>query len=154
MSTRIKVRLGTVSEGTMRLQDLIPAFASVLEEEGGDPTALNLAIYKLDSRAYVNGEVGPYDNDDHDYWHSEDARWDLDELLDALNELAPPYCYFGAHPGDGADYGFWVSEGALQEGLYSGEIVRSEDMPYRLDVSDRGNMTLYDQNGDEVWSVV
>ena len=34
----------------------------------------------------------------------------VDEMIDALNEHAPDGFYFGAHPGDGSDFGFWAIE--------------------------------------------
>jgi hypothetical protein len=97
-----------------------------------------------------------------DYFESEDASIDLSEgLFDALDSYALPYFYFGAHPGDGADYGFWLSEEweMCFDGLkvadldevpkgYSGEVMH---------VSDHGNLTLYNYSrgrGREVWSIV
>jgi hypothetical protein len=29
------------------------------------------------------------------------------DMMDALNDLAPAGYYFGAHEGDGSDFGFW-----------------------------------------------
>ncbi len=96
------------------------------------------------------------------YYASEDAGSDLEGLFDRLEYYAPPYFYFGAHPGDGADYGFWLREDweAAFDGLkvsdlaevpkgYRGEVVH---------INDHGNMSLYckGRNGQfrEVWAIV
>lgn len=87
--------LGSVSTGTLRNEDLIPIFYSLLVDLGGDPDILDLA----------------YDPDratDEEYFNSEDAGWDVAALMDALSDHAPDGAYFGAHPGDGADFGFWT----------------------------------------------
>lgn len=37
-----------------------------------------------------------------------------DEIFDALNDYAPEGTYFGAHPDDGASFGFWsIEEGEI-----------------------------------------
>jgi 23S rRNA G2069 N7-methylase RlmK/C1962 C5-methylase RlmI len=39
--------------------------------------------------------------------------WEI--LFDYLNQISPDNCYFGAHPGDGSDYGFWEDEEITEE---------------------------------------
>jgi hypothetical protein len=89
----------------MRTQDLIPAFLDVLRE--------------LDPDRYAGFCVQPFgpvpshaaEDSDSDWWGSDDAGYLLEELFDALGDCAPEGYYFGAHPGDGSDYGFWAEEG-------------------------------------------
>jgi hypothetical protein len=107
----------------------------------------------------------------------------LEELFDKLNEHVPEYCYFGAHPGDGADYGIWVDSDVIDMCVYDGTLIRVEDLSelddlltdagfipaHVLVVNDHGNMTLYTQTATlvedcnkytlkieqtEVWSIV
>jgi hypothetical protein len=138
---------GTISHGTMRPEDLIPTFASVLDDlvENGEHTALVAEANSIED------------------FESEEADAILESLFDALQESAPAYAYFGAHPGDGSDYGFWLHEDFEYDfdGLkvndtseipadYTGEV---------LHVNDHGNCTLYavDVPGAaprEVWALV
>jgi hypothetical protein len=96
------------------------------------------------------------------YFESDDVGYDLEDLFSCLDAHAAPYCYFGAHPGDGCDYGFWLREDFDQEfeGLKVDDL---SDVPsiYRgevLVVNDHGNMTLYNRgrNGrlTEIWGIV
>lgn len=90
----------SISHATMRNEDLIPAFMAELgrlAEANGDQATLARL-----------GELGEAISIDADYFDSEESDYDLNEFLfDALNEYAPEGCYFGSHPGDGSDYGFW-----------------------------------------------
>jgi hypothetical protein len=38
-----------------------------------------------------------------------DAQEIIVSLFDALDQLSPENQYFGSHPGDGADFGYWES---------------------------------------------
>lgn len=90
------LRIGTVSAGTMRPEDLIPALLDAAE---------GLRLSKAD-RARVKTIRQSFercgDNGD-DYNDSVGAQEDVDELFNILGEHCPPFCYFGAHEGDGAD---------------------------------------------------
>lgn len=48
-----------------------------------------------------------YEDENVEWWDSEVASLLLEDLFDTLNNYAPEGCFFGAHPGDGSDYGYW-----------------------------------------------
>src|SRR6185369_197342 len=96
----------------------------------------------------------------------------VDDLMNALSEhFAPAYGYFGAHVGDGADFGFWcgdIEEIKEQVGFVSSkeqEIPADDFRGEWLHVNERGNCTLYvRQDGgagsddsyqdEEIWGIV
>jgi hypothetical protein len=113
---------GSVSHGTMREEDLIPTFMDVLDDireeitlsagpwpVSSDPSRLD---YRVKVVGGIDGRLGEIERriDTDGYFDSEDAHWDLEYLFDQLDALAPAGYYFGAHPGDGSDYGFWEVE--------------------------------------------
>jgi len=143
--------IGSVSSGTMRKEDLIPAFVDALRK-----------LAPNDDDGFLDSVQRRIDEDvDSNYFGSEDADFDFGELFTRLDEQAPSYFYFGTNEGDGADYGFWLSEDAIRDfdGLkvddtsdvpddYTGEV---------LHVNDHGNMSLYDaKDGEltEIWAIV
>jgi hypothetical protein len=85
--------IGTVSHGTLKPDDLIPAFAEELE-------------YQLqrnpEFRPQFASLLAEAEDCDHDH---EDVL--LEDLIDALQGFAHPDHYFGASDGDGSDFGFW-----------------------------------------------
>ena len=85
---------GSISSGTMRAEDLIPAFIAAIPDD--------------DRRASYEMELAALDFEDGD--QQEDMDDLLDRLFDVLGEYCPEGYYFGAHPGDGADYGVWAVE--------------------------------------------
>ncbi len=142
--------IGSVSSGTMLPEDLIPSFLWELEHQAKLHKGHKGLIEEINERM-----------EDEEYFDSEDADYDLDALFDALNEYCMPYFYFGAHPGDGADYGYWLSE-MFEEAFDGLKVSDLDEIPTGytgevLHVNDHGNMTLYEcSNGRryEVWSIV
>ena len=146
--------LGSISHGTLRTQDLIPAFLEALREIGEhDETA---------SAQYQQFLLSPWhtyigEDDDSEWWDSEDAAFLLEHLIETLEEHAPPYAHFGSNEGDASDFGFWPSLDQINEDIRFGDLpARSdtdENIGYNISVSDHGNLTLYD--GDkEIWAIV
>jgi len=80
------------------------------------------------------------------------------ELIDALNEYAPPHTYFGAHPSDGADFGFWPVPDPLATGcdlqVLANDDVVDLDCQIYFEISDHGNITASALKGEEIWSAV
>lgn len=184
---RVQYPMGSVSSGTMRAEDLIPAFTDELEyrlrhtsmsrKQRTAHSTLCREVRK--NLAFVEALFLGCAQVDADF-ESETACDDLDALFDALGEYAGPYFYFGAHPGDGADYGYWLSEGFEED--FDGHITQLSrgyanhvgGQPDKLKVSDlsevpkwfrgevlcvndHGNATLYVQTSRglrEIWAVV
>ena len=93
---------GTLICGTMRLQDIIPAFLDAIRATVEYTQLLSLPFGAVPSHAI--------DDDDSDWWMSEDAECIYFSILDVLDAYAPKGYYFGAHIGDGSDYGYWPIE--------------------------------------------
>jgi len=151
-----KAQFGSVSCGTMRAEDLIPRFANELDYLAGNIRE-NFDLIMRASALLMD--------DDCYYLDDEEVQDVLNRLFDALDNLAPPYAYFGAHPGDGSDYGFWLSDDLAenfdgwiiddsQKGAgeppanYCGEI---------LHINDHGNTSLLVQQDGKreiIWALV
>lgn len=95
----------SISHGTLRTQDLIPAFLDAVQEYAQAEYEALMVCPFPPVPAYVYDE-----GDDSEWWQSDDASYLLESLFDILNDAAPEGCYFGAHPGDGSDFGFWECE--------------------------------------------
>lgn len=156
-------QLGSISSGTLRTEDLLETFADELEclvRQHGWLYDDDSGVKKLMRDAT---EADP---------ETEDAASIVDDLINALNEYAPPYATFGAHEGDGADFGFWPVMDTLDEDCRYGDVLKIDagdeipgdfDGEYVVAVTDHGNVTLYERNDErlrgesawiEVWSTV
>jgi len=143
--TNTPFQLGSISSGTQRVEDLIPAFAAAL-----DPNS-ELATW---AKEFYPGITG-----------TRETERLLEDLKIALCDMAPPYCYFGTAEGSSADFGFWINLEAIRKDLASGDLRQASDLSEVPDgyngpvllVNDHGNATLYavaDGVTTEIWSVV
>ena len=125
--TTIATPNSTVIHGTHRPEDLLPAFIGVLA--GLDPDG-----WQVISNAIFSSGLNPTEPDEGQFAAyvalasvqnvgelpptselSDEGRSMVNDLLfeelwDALNRCAPDGFYFGCHPGDGSDFGFWKSD--------------------------------------------
>ena len=95
----------TISEGTLLNVDLIKVFVEALRS--ADSGVFD-ALFLSNGHQWVPSYA--LEDNDSDWWDSEDAEALLDDLTSALEDVAPEGCYFGTQPGDGACFGFWEME--------------------------------------------
>jgi len=139
-------QLGSISTGTLRTEDLLEAFANTLQQF--NRTHPLLGEY-LDIHA-------------NDAWDSDKAADLLNEgFFNALQEICPPFVYFGTLEGDGADFGFWPDMESLDyERNYWGEETAEWNEEHLVNhdllvhISDHGNVTVMDMERNVLWSVV
>jgi hypothetical protein len=145
MITATNIQIGTLIHGTLRSEDLIPAFTREL-------------AYLSDAQHPLLDEINQFD------WASEDIRLNIgdsqqeiaselvNDLMDALNEYAPAHAYFGTLEGDGSDFGFWPDtdsfEGCDKHVMETPSPLRGDTEWFDLDcgvivqVNDHGNVSV------------
>lgn len=96
-----EIQEGTVIEGTHRPEDLVPAlYAELFAKDRNIADELihgdyfGLCLHIIGGREIPEALMP-------------DAHELVDILITKLDERAPEGMYFGAHPGDGSDFGFW-----------------------------------------------
>jgi hypothetical protein len=143
--------VGSVSTATMRNEDLIPSF--VWECNHIRLTRAERAkVRDIEKRMRAP-----------DYYDSEDSDCDLNEdLFDILGNHCPPFCWFGAHEGDGCDFGVWFSSESFEDACQQGEVLKVADLAnvprghsgMVAQVSDHGNLELYRAVNGRLYSVL
>lgn len=119
-------QLGTIIHGTLRPQDLIPAFLECLRFDCNDPKLADFINTMIPSDAISTLLSG---DDTHPWWDSEECSAVLNEdLCRALHGHAPPWCYFGTHEGDGSDWGFWPNWDVIEREVFETLIIKVSDM--------------------------
>ena len=137
--------IGSISTGTLLIEDIFPAYLDQLD--------------KLSPNSPLSKEVWAYMETGALLEEHENA-WGIVEQIDLLlNELCPPFVYFGALEGDGADFGFWPDRDAIEEIMPLDRNVGEGDDEITIDgvivnVSDHGNVTVMDMERNVLWSVV
>lgn len=169
MKTQRKPQLGTISHATLRSCDLIEAFADELRYLDHEAYLEILNDWR-DCMPHTGGEDYLAEMNLEAWCDSridtEDPCYLIEELSDALNDLAPDFCYFGAHEGDGSDFGFWPCWEAIDDATHDGEILRVDHLSeiptghsgYVLHVPVIGIVELYhaDETGQykSIWRIV
>lgn len=118
-----KIQVGPVSSDTMRVEDILPVFVNEL-----------LTVDPVNSVGTdVWAKYSEYEEGDDTYWESEESGYDLDDVMDELNNVCDvPYVYFGASEGDGACYGYWVEYNAVEDDIQFDELLavaNEEEIP-------------------------
>lgn len=106
----------SVSKATLRPQDLVPAFMTLLQQLSPEYHAEVVKIHP----ELEDGEP----EDDSPFWETEDCSELIVTLTTKLDEYSPAGMYFGAHEGNESDFGYWKGSDYL-EGLrevFTGEI--------------------------------
>ena len=158
--------IGSISTGTLNPEDLLPTFARELERHAPGHALVTAANAIQAREEYPDCD----DNDcacdqgscDHRVIQGGGASELINEIQDELQNYCPPFVTFGAHPGDGADFGFWPDMESLEEALIDPEWTLIDGELYRIPrdeavlvhVNDHGNVTVMDFERNVLWAVV
>lgn len=94
----------TVIHGTLRPQDLVPAFLEVIKET----PEYQQIMFQVNPPDYIRVLTDPTADENDPVWDSEEMAHFLNETLwDVLNSYAPDDYYFGCTEGNGSDFGYW-----------------------------------------------
>lgn len=95
--------------GTMNQKDLIPAFIEFINNI--DPEKAEELNKKYPEMEKALKELAEDSYKEISYFGSEECSYFLNEVLfDILDSYSPENFYFGSHPGDGSDFGYWKNE--------------------------------------------
>lgn len=109
-----EVAEGTISQGTLRTDDLVTAFTGELERlspKAADEIRREYAdVYAWLDREKDEDEILNTFGDAPVEIQDQALYLTLEILPDSLDREAPEGMVFAAHPGDGSDFGFWREE--------------------------------------------
>lgn len=153
-------QLGSISTGTLRPHDLLPVYAAMLNQLTIAKEQPSLVNEATDATQYL------WDYDD-EYAHEQAANI-LEDIDTALNELCPPFVYFGARcrhehtcgcgTGGGVDFGFWPDWDALAACCYDDASYRNGNeytlAEYIVQWRHPDKVTVMDHDRHILWSTV
>lgn len=90
---------GTLIHGTGNPAHLVPSFMNAARHTVEYAQMVSVPNSIVPSEAF--------EDDEHEFWRTDQAQELVIELMDILDGYAPEGYYFGAHEGNGSDYGFW-----------------------------------------------
>jgi len=139
-------QLGSISTDTLLIEDIFPAYLDQLD--------------KLSPNSPLSKEVWAYMETGALLEEHENA-WGIVEQIDLLlNELCPPFVYFGALEGDGADFGFWPDMDGLRDATGDGsfeQVFGEHELSEHgiiINVTDHSEFVVMDMERNVLWSVV
>jgi hypothetical protein len=151
--------IGSISHATLRPEDLLSAFSSELDWQfRSNGNYFSRPENRAEGRKIheLCGECDDQYEEDGETLKDECVADELIERLsDALQQFAPPYCYFGAHEGDGSDFGFWPDMQSIEElPTVEGSDTARELGEDCRSVNDHGNVTVYSSSGEVLLELV
>lgn len=137
--------LGSISHGTLRIEDLLKTFSAelarlVYPQPRGFARGSFYSRKSLNESANRTAKILRKGSDAAKHEQ-------LNVLIVALDFFAPPYCRFGAHPGDGSDFGFWFDDKDFDRNFEGLRVSGLEEIPRSYTgevaiVNDHGNLTI------------
>lgn len=163
--------IGTIIHGTHRPQDLLPSFLDALRAIGEDFKYPDRDTARAEYAQLVAMPFGfipshAQEDENADWWRSEECTARLEEISELLFSHAPPFAYFGTLEGDGSDFGFWPDWDQIENAEHDDDLIHVSDLAEVpddywgtvLNVNDHGNATLYyverDGRQSRIWSIV
>lgn len=155
-SKRMYLRLGSISHGTLKTEDLLSALLDAAD---------GVVLTRLDrgriNRARFERDAFDAASDDVKESAMDDLNETYEDVLDLLQCYVPPFTYLGMHPGDGSDLGVWTAIDHTDDD----DLPRGDELPkvtldspnFFLVINDHGNATLYYRARTrwvELWAVV
>jgi hypothetical protein len=161
-----RTKLGPICSDSAHPRDVIPTLLRELRDVGGS-NSVAYALRDSDLGRYIHHETMEWLGDWEAYADSEDAGFDLRDIIFALNEYALPHTFYGANPDDGACYGLWAEPESAAADPDTLKVADWSEVPADyvglvFYVNDRGNASLYWADPDdirtnglcEIWSIV